>query len=297
MRENNADLVRAAIGACKISGKRGIILAGCAELLEYAKQNIFVAETCDHLRLFPKCCCLVTHGGMGTLASMLRSGRPSIVTPVWWDQNFSADRVAALGTGKRGPHFGKVTGENLAKLIDEVTTIPSYGEKAAQIAEAIEAEPAADVAIAKRIHEGITRQTAETEAQRQAEEAEAEWERAAEEVARQEAELKTKAEADQKVSEFLKSHGFKGDVNSKKRSMLKSRYPLHVAVKEQNAEMVKLLLSAGADKSLKNSSGYTPAQKAEQYYLQQYSKQKKGDAKSTEVLRALGCVGCGWLVI
>jgi len=164
------------------------------------------------------------------------------------------------------------------------------------------------------------RQAAEVEAQRQAEEAEAERQRAeaeaiaaraaaraevaareeserheeeqrrlaaqqaAEEAARQEAEVKAKADADRKVSEFLKSRGFKGDVNSKKSSMLKSKYPLHVAVKEQDAEMVKLLLSAGADKSLKNSSGYTPVQKAEQY-----SKQKKGDAKATEVLRQLGC--------
>merc|ERR1712232_998064 len=109
---------------------------------------------------------------------------------------------------------------------------------------------------------------------------------AAEEAARQAAELKAKAEADKKVSEFLKSHGFKDDANSKKSSMLKSRYPLHVAVKEQNAEMVKLLLSAGADKSLKNSSGYTPAQKAEQY-----SKKSKGGWMPTDwaVLRALGC--------
>merc|ERR1712232_180193 len=138
----NADLVRAAVGACKISGKRGIILAGWAhlnldmlqgegdaELLHYAKQNVFVAETCDHLKLFPRCCCLVTHGGMGTLASMLRSGKPSIVTPVWWDQNFVGDRIEALGVGKRGPHFAQVSGENLATLIDEVTSKPAYSQK------------------------------------------------------------------------------------------------------------------------------------------------------------------------
>merc|ERR1712083_237535 len=102
----------------------------------------------------------------------------------------------------------------------------------------------------------------------------------AEEAAHGAAELKAKAEAGKKVSEFLKSHGFKDDANSRKSSMLKSWYPLHVAVKEQDAEMVKLLLSAGADRFLKNSSGYTPAQKAEQY-----SKQKKGDdAKLVEVL-------------
>merc|ERR1711972_407305 len=93
-----------------------------------------------------------------------------------------------------------------------------------------------------------------------------------------------KAECDRKVSEFLKSHGCKGDVNSKKSSVLKYKFPLHMAVKEQDAEIVKLLILAGADKSLKNSSGYTPAQKAEQY-----SKHKKGDVVSTEVLRALVC--------
>merc|ERR1712232_1448309 len=51
MRENNAELVRAAVGACKITGKRGVILAGWAhlsldmlgdnaELLCYARKNI-----------------------------------------------------------------------------------------------------------------------------------------------------------------------------------------------------------------------------------------------------------------
>merc|ERR1711972_1210011 len=89
-----------------------------------------------------------------------------------------------------------------------------------------------------------------------------------------------KAECDRKVSEFLKSRGFKGDVNSRKSSMLKYQFPLHVAVKEQDAEMVKLLILVGADKSLKNSSGYTPVQKADQY-----SKRKKGSALSLEIAR------------
>merc|ERR1712232_977765 len=107
-----------------------------------------------------------------------------------------------------------------------------------------------------------------------------------EETARRETELKAKAASDRKVGDFLKSHGFKSDVNSKKSSMLKSKYPLHVAVKEQNVQMVRLLLAAGADKSLKNSSGHTPVQKAEQY-----SQKSKGGWMPTDwaMLRALGC--------
>lgn len=168
LRERNDELIRAAVAACKIGGRRGVVLGGWAhlsldmldaekdaELLAYAKDNIFVCETCDHARLFPRCCCLVTHGGMGTLGSMLRSGKPSVVTPVWWDQNFAGDRVEALGVGRRGPHFASVTGENLAALIDEVTTNPGYAEKASEIAAAIAAEPRADLVAAQRVHEGV----------------------------------------------------------------------------------------------------------------------------------------------
>ena len=133
------------------------------------------------------------------------------------------------------------------------------------------------------------RQAAEAECQRADTEATGIAERTAEEHRRrllaQRAKMEAACKKDElkanamKVHEFLKSHGFEGGVNAKKRSMLKSRYPLHIAVKAQDAEMVKLLLLAGADKSLKDSTGYTPAQKAEQY-----SRHKKS---SLDVLREL----------
>merc|ERR1719310_1808682 len=97
LREKNDELIRAAVAACKIGGWRGVVLGGWAhlsldmldaerdaELLNYARENVFVCEACDHMRLFPECSCLVTHGGMGTLGAMLLSGKPCIVTPVWW---------------------------------------------------------------------------------------------------------------------------------------------------------------------------------------------------------------------
>jgi flagellar biosynthesis GTPase FlhF len=147
-----------------------------------------------------------------------------------------------------------------------------------------EAEAAARRAAEKQAAAArAAQEEAEAEAQRQAA-IQAALE--AEEADRQQAEaadLAAKAEADRKVHEFLKTHGFKDDVNAKKSTLFKSKYPLHVAVKEQDPEMVKLLVLAGADKSLKNSSGNTPMQKA-----QQYTKAKK-DSTSREVLLALDC--------
>merc|ERR1719333_1518001 len=95
---------------------------------------------------------------------MLRSGKPCIVTPVWWDQNFAGDRVEALGIGKRGPHFASITGEGLAALIEEITTVPGYAQKASSIAKAIAAEPPADEVTAQRIHDGVVRIKAEKDA-------------------------------------------------------------------------------------------------------------------------------------
>jgi hypothetical protein len=70
-------------------------------------------------------------------------------------------------------------------------------------------------------------------------------------------------EADKaKVDAFLKSNGF-SDVDAKRTRMLKSSYPLHAAVSQNNAEMVQLLLAAGARHGLKNSAGQTPLQLAQ----------------------------------
>merc|ERR1712241_1599701 len=68
---------------------------------------------------------------------------------------------------------------------------------------------------------------------------------------------KEQREAQQHVATFLKDNGFKG-VNDKRKKMLFSCYPLHVAVEKNNADIVKSLLRCGADPKQKNSSGQTP---------------------------------------
>lgn len=169
--EKNDTLIRAAVRACKIMGKRGIILGGWAhlsldmldpvgdaDLLEYANpeaKNILVVKKVNQIKLFPKCCCTVTHGGAGTTAAMLRGGKPCIITPTWADQNFMGDRIEAAGVGKRGPHIASITGEILAELITEVTTVPSYTEKAAAMGESIRGAEGGDAVAARLIAEQI----------------------------------------------------------------------------------------------------------------------------------------------
>mmetsp|Transcript_94360 Transcript_94360/g.147469 ORF Transcript_94360/g.147469 Transcript_94360/m.147469 type:complete len:237 (-) Transcript_94360:14-724(-) len=64
-----------------------------------------------------------------------------------------------------------------------------------------------------------------------------------------------------KVDAFLAEHKF-STITAKRRRWLNASYPLHVAVERRDAEMVALLLKAGADPSKQDSFGRTPKQLA-----------------------------------
>merc|ERR1719506_2067551 len=87
-------------------------------------------------------------------------------------------------------------------------------------------------------------------------------EREAKERAAEEARLAKKARQDrEKVATFLRAKGF-SSATAGRRRLLKTSYPLHAAVADNDPEMVQLLLKAGADPAQKNSSGVTPEQQA-----------------------------------
>jgi len=70
------------------------------------------------------------------------------------------------------------------------------------------------------------------------------------------------AEEEKDFRVWIAREGFK-DVNQKRKKFFFSfTYPLHVAVAENNAPVVRRLVEAGADKKKKNSSGLTPEQLA-----------------------------------
>jgi len=107
----------------------------------------------------------------------------------------------------------------------------------------------------------VGRRAREAERQRQLDEEEA---RRRAEAQKQEEEAHRRAEEARKqeeIGQFLSKNGF-ADVNEKKKKsgMLSSgfTYPLHVAVKAADAQVVGLLLWGGADRSLKDSAKLTP---------------------------------------
>jgi len=107
----------------------------------------------------------------------------------------------------------------------------------------------------------------EMENQRQQEQMEQERQLVAQEAEWKKREIEEQQEAEDKenrgrLEAWLQQEKFV-DVNHKRKFLIKSKYPLHAAVKKQDADMVQLLLRYNADPTLKDSNSQTPKQLAE----------------------------------
>merc|ERR1712084_88642 len=96
--------------------------------------------------------------------------------------------------------------------------------------------------------------------------------RQAEEEAQRAAEARKKA-----VQKFMMDHKFKG-VNTGRKSLTKTTYPLHEAAKQHDINMVKMLVEEGANVNQTNSRKQTPLQRA---------KQENKNGSHTEVIGVL----------
>lgn len=82
--------------------KKIIIQSGWAGLsLDLERPNIKVIGKMSHDQLFRFASCVIHHGGAGTTASVLYSGKPNIIVPHFGDQYFWAREIKRLGAGTR----------------------------------------------------------------------------------------------------------------------------------------------------------------------------------------------------
>jgi len=151
-----------AVRTLMAAGQRGVILGGWAglkleglsgeadgkQLLEYCDKNVIFVETANHEALFPRCSVIVHHGGSGTSAAGMSSGRPNIVTPILYDQFDFAKKFEELGMGFNAGHFAKVTPDKLAKLITTCLAQGGVKARAKQIGLALSKATGAQVATA-----------------------------------------------------------------------------------------------------------------------------------------------------
>jgi UDP:flavonoid glycosyltransferase YjiC (YdhE family) len=94
----------------------------------------------------PHAAAMVCHGGSGTVTMGLAAGIPMVVVPLFADQPWNAERVAALGAGiavQGGMDSAAAVGEAVRRVLRE----PSYREAAEGVAAEMRALPPVDAAI------------------------------------------------------------------------------------------------------------------------------------------------------
>jgi len=148
-------MVRLAVESLMLSGQRGIILGGWAnlsadlladtpELQAFAEKSVLFCSAAPHEWLFPQCAATVHHGGMGTTAAALRSGVPTVITPCAFDQFNNGRMVEQSGAGIAMKQFSKVTAADLSEAISRCISDDTIIEQAAAMAKnlALEDGPA-----------------------------------------------------------------------------------------------------------------------------------------------------------
>lgn len=147
-------MVGLAIRSLKKTGLRGIVLSGWAklkgemldgqpdakELQDYIKSHVLFVDSAPHEWLFPQCAVLVHHGGAGTIAAALRSGRPQVITPCFLDQFLTAQLINRTGCGIGLKQFNKNSVKTMSEAIKKCVAKEAIKKKAEEVGEILLAE-------------------------------------------------------------------------------------------------------------------------------------------------------------
>jgi UDP:flavonoid glycosyltransferase YjiC (YdhE family) len=122
-----------------LAEKRVVLGAGWSMLKDLpVHPNLFAAKYIDHDWLMPRCCAVVIHGGIGTVAAALRSGTPIIVVSVLADQPVNGIMIEEKGLGRHIP-FKKLSSGRLLQAVHAVQE-PLIVDSCKKIAAAIRTE-------------------------------------------------------------------------------------------------------------------------------------------------------------
>jgi UDP:flavonoid glycosyltransferase YjiC (YdhE family) len=97
-----------------------------------ASSNVTIFNYLHHGLVLADTDVLITHAGLGTVASGLSHGVPMVCVPLGRDQHLNAERVADLGAGIALPT--DVSSDRIGEALDQVLADASYRDSAREIA-------------------------------------------------------------------------------------------------------------------------------------------------------------------
>jgi UDP:flavonoid glycosyltransferase YjiC (YdhE family) len=134
MRQGQA-FFAAAAEACRLSGRRGLLLTRYPEQLPAAlPQGVRHCSYMPFSELLPRSAALVHHGGIGTTAQALAAGVPQLVMPMSHDQPDNAARVERLGVARSLPP-ARFKPPAVARLLAELIDSPDVAQRCRGVAQ------------------------------------------------------------------------------------------------------------------------------------------------------------------
>ena len=146
--EMTAPVYRAALDAVDGLSARVLLTVGRgADMGAFASPpaNVHVEPWVPQADVLAHAAAVVCHGGSGTTLGALAAGRPLVVVPLFADQPMNAQRVAEAGAGlSLPPEAGAIRAAT-----ERVLAEPSFGQRAAAIADEMARQPPAEAAVSE----------------------------------------------------------------------------------------------------------------------------------------------------
>ena len=134
-------LQRAVLDGLRQAGQRAVILTGWDgwEAAKPGPDRLFL-QSAPHGWLFPRCAAVIHHGGAGTTAAALRSGRPNLVLPLAVDQPFWARRIHDSGASPAPLDPRILTAAQVTTAVRQALESDEIRQSAAALGAAIRSE-------------------------------------------------------------------------------------------------------------------------------------------------------------
>jgi UDP:flavonoid glycosyltransferase YjiC (YdhE family) len=118
--------------ALQLTGRRGVLVGGWSEMSYTARspERLYSVREVPYAWLFPRAACVIHHGGCGTIAAVMRAGKPSIVLPQVTCQEIFGKRLVEEKLAAGLLEASTLTAQDLAPLIDRAVNDGAYSRRA-----------------------------------------------------------------------------------------------------------------------------------------------------------------------
>ena len=121
------------------SSNRVVFMMGWSAVKEFDPHpNLFIIKSIDHNYLLPKCKFAICHGGIGTVAAILRAGIPMIILSILADQTYNGKMIEDKKAGIHIP-LNKLTLKKLLVAIEQCQT-QEFIENAKRLSKIVNSE-------------------------------------------------------------------------------------------------------------------------------------------------------------